>query len=55
VPDGCITRRPLGERRAEPVSVGVSFVFTGELKRHSPLSAVGCHTRDDLERWGKIR
>jgi hypothetical protein len=55
MPDGCITRRPLGERQPEPVSVGVSFVFTGELKRHSPQSVVGCHPCDDLERWGEIR
>jgi hypothetical protein len=55
MPDGCITRRPLGERRAEPVSIGGSFVFTGELKRHRPLSVVGCHMRNDLERWGEIR
>jgi hypothetical protein len=54
MPDGCITRRPLGERRAEPVSIGGSFVFTGELKRHRPLSVVGCHMRNDLERWGEI-
>src|SRR5829696_5977619 len=54
VPDGCITRRPLGERRAEAVSIGGSFVHTGELKRHSPLSVVGCHTCDNLERWGEI-
>jgi hypothetical protein len=53
--DGYITRRSLGERRAEPVSKGGSFLDAGELKRHRPLSAIGCHTRNDLQRWGEIR
>ena len=55
VPDGCITRcGPLNECRAEPISVGGSFVDIGELKRHCPLPAVGCDTPGDLERWGEI-
>ena len=55
VPDGHITCcGSLGECRAEPVSVGGSLLDTGELKRHSPLSVVGCDTRGDLERRGEI-